>query len=89
MNLFATENILPKRTIFFDIKPEEGLKRVYTNKDREVNRLDLETLDFHQKVYDGYQLLSDKFKDRIIKIDASKDIDNVLSQVIDKIREVF
>lgn len=89
MNLFATENILPKRTIFFDIKPEEGLKRVYTNKDREVNRLDLETLDFHQKVYDGYQLLSDKFKDRIVKIDASKDIDNVLSQVIDKIREVL
>lgn len=89
MNLFATENILPKRTIFFDIKPEEGLKRVYTNKDREVNRLDLETLDFHQKVYDGYQLLSEKFKDRIVKIDASKDIDNVLSQVIDKIREVL
>ena len=25
MNLFATENILPKRTIFFDILPEDGL----------------------------------------------------------------
>ena len=59
MNLFATENILPKRTIFFDIQPEDGLKRVYANKDREVNRLDLENIDFHRKVYQGY-LSSDK-----------------------------
>ena len=51
MNLFATENILPKRTIFFDILPEDGLQRVYANKDREVNRLDLENIDFHRKVY--------------------------------------
>ena len=62
MNLFATENILPIRTLFFDIKPEDGLKRVYENKDREVNRLDLETLDFHQKVYDGYLKLCDKYR---------------------------
>lgn len=60
MNLFATENILPKRTIFFDIQPEDGLKRVYENKDREVNRLDLENIDFHRKVYQGYLSLCEQ-----------------------------
>lgn len=89
MNLFATENILPKRTIFFDIKPEEGLKRIEKNKDREVNRLDLESLDFHQKVYDGYLKICDKFPERIVKIDASLDIENVLLQVLEKMREVL
>ena len=89
MNLFATENILPKRTIFFDIKPEEGLKRVYANKDREINRLDLETIESHQKVYDGYLSICDEFKDRIVKIDASLDIDGVFQQVLEKIREVL
>ncbi|OUQ36652.1 dTMP kinase [Massilimicrobiota timonensis] len=89
MNLFATENILPKRTIFFDIQPEDGLKRVYENKDREVNRLDLENIDFHRKVYQGYLSLCDKFPNRIVKIDASLDIDHVYQQVLTKIREIL
>lgn len=89
MNLFATESILPKRTIFFDIKPEEGLKRIYSNEDREINRLDLESIEFHQKVYEGYLSIYEKFSDRIVKIDASLDIDSVLSQVLEKIREVL
>ncbi len=89
MNLFATENILPVRTIFFDIKPEDGLKRVYDNKDREVNRLDLEALDFHQKVYEGYLEICDKYSERIVKIDASQNIEGVFNQVIEKIKEII
>ena len=89
MNLFATESILPARTIFFDIKPEDGLSRVYANKVREVNRLDLEKIEFHKKVYEGYLSICDKFKERIVKIDASQDIEGVLSQVLEKIREVI
>ena len=86
MNLFATENLLPNRTIFFDVQPEVGLKRIQMNKDREVNRLDLETLDFHKKVYDGYLSICKQFPDRIVKIDASRDVEGVLSQVLEQIR---
>jgi len=89
MNLFATEHILPKRTIFFDIKPEDGLKRINENKDREVNRLDLEAIEFHQKVYEGYLYICDKYNDRIVKIDASQNIEGVFNQVIEKIKEVL
>lgn len=89
MNLFATENILPKRTIFFDIKPEDGLRRVYNDENREINRLDLENLEFHQKVYAGYLKICDKYNDRIVKIDASQTIEGVFNQVIEKIREVL
>lgn len=89
MNLFATENILPKRTIFFDIKPELGLERIYANKNREINRLDLESIEFHNKVYEGYLLLCDKYAQRIKKIDASLDIDSVYQQVLFIIREIL
>ena len=89
MNLFATENILPKRTIFFDILPEDGLQRVYANKDREVNRLDLENIDFHRKVYQGYLTLCDKFPERIVKIDASLDVNQVFNQVLSRIQEIL
>lgn len=86
MNLFATENILPNRTIFFDLQPEIGLQRIHMNKDREVNRLDLETLDFHKKVYEGYLSICKQFPERIVKIDASQDVDGVLVQVLEQIR---
>lgn len=89
MNLFATENILPQRTIFFDVLPEIGIQRVYSNKDREINRLDLENIEFHQKVYQGYLSICDKFPERIVKIDASQDIDSVLSQALSMIRELL
>ena len=89
MNIFATENILPQRTIFFDIKPEDGLARVYSNKNREVNRLDLEKIGFHKKVYDGYLQICDKYNERIVKIDASQNIEGVFNQAIEKIKEIL
>lgn len=89
MNLFATENILPERTIFFDIQPELGMQRIAMNKDREVNRLDMENMDFHYKVYQGYLQICDKYPNRIVKVDASQSIENVFDQVIGKIREVL
>ena len=89
MNLFATENILPERTIFFDIQPELGMQRIAMNKDREVNRLDMENMDFHYKVYQGYLQICDKYSKRIVKVDASQSIENVFDQVIGKIREVL
>lgn len=89
MNLFATEEILPVRTIFFDIKPELGLKRIDEDKNREINRLDLESIEFHQEVYNGYLKLCDIYKDRIVKIDASLDIQSVYTQVLEKIKEVL
>lgn len=89
MNLFATENILPQRTIFFDIQPELGMQRIAMNKDREVNRLDMEKMDFHHKVYQGYLQICDKYPQRIVKVDASQSIENVFNQVIGKIREVL
>ena len=89
MNLFATENILPKRTLFFDIKPEDGLKRVYANKDREINRLDLEKIDFHQKVYEGYLKICDQYSNRIVKIDASLDINSVFERVMKEVYKVI
>ena len=86
MNLFATENVLPDLTVFFDVKPEIALRRVMNN-DREVNRLDLESLEFHQQVYEGYLMICDRFKDRIRKIDASQSPDLVFQNLYQLVKE--
>ena len=79
LNEFATDGLKPDLTLYFDIEVEEGLARIAANSDREVNRLDMEGLDLHQKVRQGYLSLLEKEADRIVKIDASLPLDQVIA----------
>lgn len=85
INLFATENTWPDLTLLFDIAPEEGLKRIASNANREVNRLDLEKLEFHHKVRESFLLLAKRYPDRYIIIDASKDREEVAKATLEAI----
>ena len=86
INQFAIEELSPALTIYFDIEPELGMKRINRNKGREVNRLDLENLDFHHKVREGYLLLLKRFPDRMVRIDASGTIDEVYHKTLNIIK---
>ncbi len=85
INLFATENTWPDLTLLFDIKPEIGLQRISANANHEVNRLDLEKLEFHNKVRDSFLLLAKKYPERFIIIDASKDREQVAKDTLEAI----
>ncbi|MBS3678644.1 dTMP kinase [Ornithinibacillus massiliensis] len=77
INQFAIQNAMPNLTLFFDIEPRKGLERISLNKDRERNRLDLEEIEFHEKVYEAYQLLVKRFPERIQVINADQSIEKV------------
>ncbi len=77
INLFATEGTFPDLTLLFDIEPEKGLARIAANKGREVNRLDLEKLDFHHSVRANFLALAKRYPDRFVVIDASKTLPEV------------
>lgn len=70
---------MPDLNIFFDISPEVGLARIEKNSDREVNRLDLEKLDFHKRVREGYYKLVEKNSEEFAIINAEKSIDEVFN----------
>lgn len=72
INEFAIGDTMPDLTIFFDIDPEIGLARIMKNDEREQNRLDKESIDFHHKVYEGYQEIIRRYPNRIVKTDASR-----------------
>ncbi len=80
INQFAIEDKMPDLTLYFDIDPEEGLKRIAKHSGREVNRLDLESLEFHTRVRGGYQELISRYPDRIQIIDASQSIEAVFAE---------
>ncbi len=89
INMFATEGEYPDLTLLFDLEPEEGLKRIEKNKGREVNRLDLEKLEFHKKVRDNFHALAKKYSTRYIIIDASKPLNEVEDEVYKIIKETI
>ena len=78
LNEFATDGLKPDLTLYFDIEVEEGLARIAANSNREVNRLDMEGLDLHRKVRQGYLSLLEREGNCIEKIDASLPLDQVI-----------
>lgn len=82
INMFATENTWPDLTLLFDIEPELGLARISANASREVNRLDLEKLDFHKKVRNTFLELAKSQPNRFVIIDASKSPEEVASAAL-------
>ncbi|KON85895.1 thymidylate kinase [Sporosarcina globispora] len=89
INSFAIEGMMPELTLYFDIQPEAGLERINQHKGREVNRLDLEKLDFHLKVREGYMKLMELYPERIYKVDASKPLEEVYQQAESKLKELI
>ena len=71
INRFATEDCMPHLTLLLDIEPEAGLARIRADGNREMNRLDLESIAFHRKVREGYRMVADMFPERIVTLDAS------------------
>jgi dTMP kinase len=76
--LFATNNIEPDITLYLDIDPHEGLKRVQRSKDR----IEKEDIAFHQKIRMAYLEIAKKQPTRFYVLDASKQPPDVFQQAL-------
>ena len=86
INEFAINGLAPHLTFYLDLDPEIGLQRINQNQNREINRLDLEKLEFHHKVRQGYLSLMKKFPERICLIDANQSIEQVYEDINEKLK---
>lgn len=79
INKFALD-YLPDLTFFIDVDPKVGIDRI---KDRAKNdRLDKESIEFHQAVRLGYAELLEMFPDRIIRINGLQTINEIEAEMI-------
>ena len=88
INQFAIEGHMPDKTIFLNVSPEVGLERVNANRSF-VDRMELESMQFHQDVYNGYQKVVEMYRDRMIIIDSSRTSDVVIAEAYDKVMEII
>jgi len=82
VNRYATGGLEPDITFFMDLDPEVGRARI----DKDVrDRLEQQKLDFYYRVYEGYKALCDKYPERVVRIDASKTIDEIKEDIYSKL----
>lgn len=84
INLYATSGILPDLTILIDQDPRVGLARIKNNQ-RDTNRLDVENINFHDRVRAGYLEVAKKFPDRIKTINGERPLEEVYKDVLDEV----
>lgn len=89
---FATQSLAPNLTILFDLDPLVGLKRKQDGDESEWNRIEAESIAFHQRVYRGYHALAQAEPERWLVVDANRSIDelrqNLYDEVSPRLREV-
>ncbi len=66
LNETVCGDYMPDVTIFLDLPPDEAFKRKGGRDNND--RMELQSLDFHKKVYEGYKKAADMYPDRIILI---------------------
>lgn len=66
INLPAVGDAMPELTIFLDLAPEQAFSR---KGGRDASdRMERESLDFHNRVYNGYKAVAQKYSDRVVCI---------------------
>lgn len=79
INAFATGGLVPDRTFLLDLPPAEGLAR---RRRGEQNRLDRESLAFHERVREGFLEAAAREPDRIVVLDAARPAEAVASDIL-------
>lgn len=94
MNLIATDNILPDLTLVFDIDVELGLQKSKNlekkhSKTGEMDRIESEDFNFHNRVRNGYKNLVNLYPERVCLIKVDTDISEINKKIIEVINNRF
>lgn len=82
INEFAIGKRMPDATILFDLPAEVGLARIQATRQDEVNRLDAESLAFHNEVRNGYLQIAASNPERIHIVNADQDLEQVVVETL-------
>lgn len=85
LNKFATSDICPDLTIYLKISLQKSLERMANRKN--IDRIEASALEFHQKLYDGFEKLALGNSDRIITVDSSYPPKVTFINILEKIEK--
>jgi dTMP kinase len=81
---WATADLRPHLTVLLDLEPSAGLTRF-----AERDRIEGESLEFHQRVRQGFLALAAADPDHYLVLDARDDVDAIAGHVLDRVKELL
>ena len=73
--------LTPDLTFYMDISAKKSKERI---SGREMDRMEVEPLEFFEKVREGYLEIAEKSPDRVVCLDANKGIEELESEIFNK-----
>jgi dTMP kinase len=86
INEAAVDGLKADFIFMLSISYEEGLRR--KERQRDLDRLENSGDDFHKRVFEGYAEIS-RNSDRIITIDANRDVENIHKDIVNMIEKLL
>ncbi len=86
VNRYATGGLTPDITFWLDIDPAAG--RARAAKAGALDRLEVEKMDFHYRVYEGYRRIAESEPDRVKRIDASDTVESIRDHIYECLEEL-
>ncbi len=85
INKFASSDLTPNRTYLLNLSPEIGRIRLEQRRNKEfgndLDRIEQKNIEYHQRVYNGFQQLAKEHLNRIRMVDANQSME-AISKVI-------
>ncbi len=87
INEFAIQDMMPQLTIHLDLPASVGIMR--KKNQAELDRMELEKAEFHEKVAEGYRQLAKMSPERIYTIDATLPVEEIHKLILAKLEELL
>ena len=85
INSHAVNNCMPDLTLFLDLCPEDAFKR--KGGVDSTDRMELSGMEFHNKVYEGYVEVANRYPERVKRIDCSGTKEQTHQKIMDALKE--
>lgn len=86
INELAVDGCMPDLTFLMEISPEIGKSRI---KSESQDRLELEKIEFHNRVYAGYKEIAKFYPQRFVEINAERDKLSIKEDILRPIEEIL
>jgi dTMP kinase len=87
LSRWATQGLVPDLTVLLDLPPEVGLARARGR--ATADRLESESLDFHQRVRQTFLALAEADPDRYLVLDARRSPDELAAAIRARVAELL
>ena len=86
INEYAVSGCMPDVTFLMELDPSIGKSRI---REDVQDRLELEKIEFHNRVFEGYQEIAKLYADRFVCVNAARDKEEIRDEIIGYLERVL